>query len=65
MRNRTAILHASPVASQDDNHRQTMQAIIQRLHALTGHEMSGYKAKTFIRRLQRRMTLTQRPSLES
>lgn len=50
---------------QRDDLAKAQQTISGILRSATGHDFSGYKDKTFFRRVQRRMQATQAPDLSS
>ncbi len=71
MPGRLAALLARPVqieaaaGGQPDDLGKAQQSISEILRNTTGHDFSGYKEKTFFRRVQRRMQATQAPDLPS
>src|SRR5215468_4026506 len=50
---------------KDDRAEATRKAICAILFDQTGHDFSGYKTRTFYRRIERRMQVLQIPSLEA
>src|SRR5262245_14497775 len=50
---------------QDDEAEEIRRAICAILHEQTGHDFSGYKTRTFYRRLERRMQVLQITSLKA
>jgi two-component system CheB/CheR fusion protein len=57
-RDRDAPEQALLRAEQDDQARKDMHRVAALIRERTGHDLSGYKPKTFLRRLLRRMTVT-------
>jgi two-component system CheB/CheR fusion protein len=53
------MLAESEAGDQADSHAETRAEICKILHDQVGHDFSGYKARTFFRRVQRRMQVTQ------
>jgi two-component system CheB/CheR fusion protein len=47
------------------NEAELLRLILVRLQVVTGHDFSGYKPATVLRRLERRMRVTQTPSLSA
>lgn len=56
------------VQGEDENRSAEFQKQLDEIYALlrahTSHDFSGYKIKTFLRRLQRRMQVVQAPTIE-
>lgn len=51
--------------SEADRFRRAQHQISQLLRSHAGHDFSGYKAKTFLRRVARRMQFVQQPTIEA
>ncbi len=57
-RDRESPEHAGLRAEEDDQARKDMQRVAALIRERTGHDFGGYKPKTFMRRLLRRMVVT-------
>ncbi len=58
-RTRLKVVEGAVVTGVDDGTKMDLKAVADMIRARTGHDLSEYKSKTFMRRLQRRMTVTQ------
>lgn len=59
-----SVLSEGETQSEDQPLREAKNTICAILHSQTGHDFSGYKAKTFIRRVRRRLQVLQLHSIE-
>lgn len=63
----TEIMHSKTAVQtlvENDTTREHLRAILNTLRAHTGHDFSSYKKATVLRRVSRRMQVTQRTSME-
>ena len=59
------VVEASPTSESEQEAEEALKAVMQLLRESTGHDFSHYKRATVLRRIERRMQVSRRPTLPS